>query len=402
MVRCFGLSKEYPLGARPSYRALRDSLVLRRRERAPDTFLALDDVTCSFPAGEVTGIIGRNGAGKSTLLKILSRVTRPSAGSAEIDGTVGSLLEVGTGFHPELTGRENVYFQGAVLGMRKRDIDRRFDQIVEFAGVERFLDLPVKRFSSGMYLRLAFAVGAHLDTDVLLVDEVLAVGDAEFQKRCLGKMRDVTEGGRTVLFVSHHLNAVQRLCERTVLLDRGRVVADGPTGGVIEQYLAEVGETAPGEWIDLSTAQRRGTGEAVFTGMRVVGQPMSEAPFELEVEIVADGDRVVPSLAAGVRDRYGTKLVNCDSTGSAQAIHLRDGTNRLRLRVDELHLNGGLYTVSLWLASGGPLDRIEAAATIEVLDRPGVTLGVRPANDGVVVADYSWTAIEQISESEVA
>src|SRR5262245_25756886 len=201
-------------------------------------FWALSDVSLDVEAGEVLGVIGRNGAGKSTLLKILSRVTAPTAGRAEICGRVGSLLEVGTGFHPDLTGRENVYLNGTLLGMRKREIDTKLDEIVAFAEVEPFLDTPVKRYSSGMYVRLAFAVAAHLDCEILLVDEVLAVGDVQFQKKCLGTMGAVAQSGRTVLFVSHNMAAVQRLCGRGVLLERGAVAAVGPIADVVRRYLA--------------------------------------------------------------------------------------------------------------------------------------------------------------------
>src|SRR5581483_8501340 len=188
-----------------------------------ETFWALKDVSFEVKVGEALGIIGRNGAGKSTLLKILSRITRPTTGYADVYGRVGSLLEVGTGFHPELTGRENIYLNGAILGMTRRDIQRRFDEIVAFAEVENFLDTPVKRYSSGMYMRLAFAVAAHLEPEILVVDEVLAVGDAEFQKKCLGKMGDVAKEGRTVLFVSHNMNAVEHLCQRVLLFQSGRL-----------------------------------------------------------------------------------------------------------------------------------------------------------------------------------
>ena len=191
------------------------------------------------------GVVGRNGAGKSTLLKIISRVTEPTAGRVELFGRVGSLLEVGTGFHPDLTGRENIYLSGTILGMRKREIDRKFDEIVAFAEVEPFVDTPVKRYSSGMYVRLAFAIAAHLDTEILLMDEVLAVGDAEFQKKCLGKMDDVAQAGRTIVFVSHNMAAVQRLCGRGVLLQRGMVAAAGPIGEVVKQYLD--GDASPRE-----------------------------------------------------------------------------------------------------------------------------------------------------------
>jgi lipopolysaccharide transport system ATP-binding protein len=401
MIRCLNLTKRYPLAPRERYRALRDVISDRVRNpfarREGGSFVALDDFTASFAEGEVTGIIGHNGAGKSTLMKILARVTRPSGGVAEIGGRVGSLLEVGTGFHPELSGRENIYFNGAILGMRKREIDARFDEIVAFADVESFLDMPVKRYSSGMYVRLAFAVGAHLDTDVLLVDEVLAVGDASFQKKCLGKMQDVTTGsGRTILFISHNLNAVQRLCPRTILLDRGRIAADGPTQDVIARYLQEASESAPGEWIDLTDAARRGSGGARFTAMRFVEQPVSNEPLELEVEIVSKGDRLIPRLSATITDRYGTKLVNCDSIGSGETVRLRDGRNFFRLRVEALHLNGGLFNLSLWLAltAADPIDYIDGALTFRVADRPMVALGVRPKRDGVVVADYSWSPLD--------
>jgi lipopolysaccharide transport system ATP-binding protein len=255
------VGKRYFLGrqAHRAYRTLRESLVemaaapwrrLRRRlDQKPGEFWALQDVTFQVQAGEVVGIIGRNGAGKSTLLKILSQITRPSRGRVTIDGRVGSLLEVGTGFHPELTGRENVFLNGSILGMSRREIARKFDDIVAFAEVEQFLDTPVKRYSSGMYVRLAFSVAAHLEPEVLIIDEVLAVGDASFQKKCLHKMEDVGKQGRTVLFVSHNMQAVARLCQRAILLEQGAIVADGPSDIVSARYLrGENGSSAHRVW----------------------------------------------------------------------------------------------------------------------------------------------------------
>jgi lipopolysaccharide transport system ATP-binding protein len=250
VVRATGLGKAYKLGTRgPRYRTLREAIgqaphallrALRRRPRDDERFWALRDLTVEVERGEVLGVIGANGSGKSTFLKLLSRITPPTEGKAEIQGRVGSLLEVGTGFHPELTGRDNIYLNGAILGMKRREIDRRFDEIVAFAEAERFLDTPVKHYSSGMHVRLGFAVAAHIAPEILLVDEVLAVGDAAFQQRCLGKMSDVARAGRTVFFVSHNMGAVARLCGRALLLDRGRLATTGPVHAVIEQYLSLV------------------------------------------------------------------------------------------------------------------------------------------------------------------
>jgi lipopolysaccharide transport system ATP-binding protein len=252
-IRIENLSKAYRIGEdRGGYKTLRDTITntfsatLRRLGRGPQTsnfdrqsnsIWALKDISFEVKRGEVVGIIGRNGAGKTTLLKILSRITEPTEGWAEIHGRVGSLLEVGTGFHPELTGRENIYLSGAILGMRKTEIDREFDEIVAFAEIEKFIDTPVKRYSSGMYVRLAFAVAAHLEPEILLVDEVLAVGDAAFQKKCLGKMGDVASEGRTVLFVSHNMGAVQDLCSRCMLLEQGEIRTIGKPASVISSYL---------------------------------------------------------------------------------------------------------------------------------------------------------------------
>ena len=208
-------------------------------KRFGQSILALDDVSFKVEQGETLGIIGKNGAGKSTLLKILSRVTAPTSGVVKVKGRIGSLLEVGTGFHPELTGRENVYLNGAILGMKKAEVTRKFDQIVDFSGVEKFIDTPVKRYSSGMYVRLAFAVAAHLDPDILIVDEVLAVGDAEFQKKCIGKMGDVANEGRTVLFVSHNMTAINNLCKRSIFIEKGCLIDNGDTESVTTHYLSE-------------------------------------------------------------------------------------------------------------------------------------------------------------------
>ena len=222
---------------------------------AEDLVWALQGVSFTVRQGEVVGIIGRNGAGKSTLLKILSRITAPTGGMAEIHGRISSLLEVGTGFHPELTGRENVYLNGTILGMKKREIDAKFEEIVAFSGIEKFIDTPVKRYSSGMLVRLAFSVAAHLEPEILMIDEVLAVGDLEFQKKCLNKMEDVGQAGRTVLFVSHNLPAVARLCSRVILIENGRIVEDGPAEAVVKRYLnAGQGSSAVQEWSDLERA----------------------------------------------------------------------------------------------------------------------------------------------------
>lgn len=248
-----GLSKRYRIGQRKGYLTLRDALarswrsalsLFRNRvktgpKNANNYIWALRDVSFEIKKGEIVGIIGRNGAGKTTLLKILSRITEPTKGCAEIHGRVASLLEVGTGFHPELTGRENIYLNGAILGMKRAEIERKFDEIVAFAEIEKFIDTPVKRYSSGMYVRLAFAVAAHLEPEILLVDEVLAVGDASFQKKCLGKMGEVAREGRTVLFVSHNMGAIKSLCNRGILLENGNVSIDGSAPNVVDRYMLQ-------------------------------------------------------------------------------------------------------------------------------------------------------------------
>ena len=313
IIRAEGLAKKYVIGSsRESYPTLRDALTsavkspLRRLRRGAggEEVWALKDVGFEVGPGEIVGLIGRNGAGKSTLLKLLSRITEPTRGRVELYGRVGSLLEVGTGFHPELSGRENVYLNGAILGMGKAEIDRKFDEIVAFAEIEKFIDTPVKRYSSGMYLRLGFAVAAHLEPEILLVDEVLAVGDASFQKKCLNKMEDVGHEGRTVLFVSHNMPAVTRLCPRTVLLDGGRVLGDGPSHEVVNAYLnSGLGTTAAREWPEPESAP--GNEVARLCAVRVrdeegricdaadIRRPVG---LEIEFEVRQSGHRLAPNF----------------------------------------------------------------------------------------------------------
>jgi lipopolysaccharide transport system ATP-binding protein len=315
------LSKQYHIsGKQEAYKTLRDTLadafvsslrrihkLLRgqatRAAKLDETFWALQDVSFEIKRGEVVGIIGRNGAGKSTLLKILSRITEPTQGYADIYGRVGSLLEVGTGFHLELTGRENIYLNGSILGMRKGEITRKFDEIVAFAEVERFIDTPVKHYSSGMYLRLAFAVAAYLEPEILLVDEVLAVGDASFQKKCLNKMQDVGQHGRTVLFVSHNMPAITRLCERVILLDEGRVLHDGPSYQVVKTYLnSGLGTSAAREWSDPTKAPGNDVVRLRAVRVRTEDGVITEAidirrPFRIDIEyqVLKSGYVLVPS-----------------------------------------------------------------------------------------------------------
>ncbi len=264
VIRVENLGKKYRIGIAPEkfptlrdaiantlkspFQRIRKSLPAGKKENAADVIWALNDISFTVDRGQVLGVIGRNGAGKSTLLKVLSRVTEPTEGEVTIRGRVGSLLEVGTGFHPELTGRENIYLNGAILGMKRIDIERKFDEMVAFSGVEKFIDTPVKRYSSGMYLRLAFSVAAHLEPEILVVDEVLAVGDAEFQRKCLGKMSDVAQEGRTVLFVSHDMSAISRLTEETIVLEKGELVYRAPTQQAIDYYMSSGFKTGERVW----------------------------------------------------------------------------------------------------------------------------------------------------------
>jgi lipopolysaccharide transport system ATP-binding protein len=315
-IRVEGLGKQYRIGSQSQtrYRTLRDSIgdaftwparMLRGELTArSEKIWALRDVSFELKQGQVLGVIGRNGAGKSTLLKILARVTEPSEGLAEITGRVGSLLEVGTGFHPELSGRENIYLNGAVLGMKRNEITRKFEEIVDFAGVSKFIDTPVKRYSSGMYLRLAFSVAAHLEPEILVVDEVLAVGDAEFQRKCLGKMSDVAEAGRTVLFVSHNMSAILRLTEQAIVLDGGKVVHSAPTREAVDYYMAsgfsQSGErTWSAEEVPESSAPFRPIALRVRDPRgKVADTVQSREPLELEIEY--ELDKAIAGLRVGV------------------------------------------------------------------------------------------------------
>lgn len=424
-IRAENLGKLYHLGA-PQLRhnTLRDALAdglraplhwLRRNGTSPhepsdQVIWALKQVSFDVMRGEAVGIIGRNGAGKSTLLKLLSRITEPTEGHARVYGRVGSLLEVGTGFHPELTGRENIYLNGAILGMRRAEIARKFDEMVAFAEIERFLDTPVKRYSSGMYVRLAFAVAAHLEPEILVVDEVLAVGDLAFQKKCLGKMEDVAHGGRTVLFVSHNMNAVQRLCGSCMMLDRGQLVAYGNTPEVIVRYLSSSsGQVAPATWIDLTSMSRRGTGRARFSAIRfssddksVEFQPYSNGPLDVSLSIVSDSPRTVGSIAVTLYDEYGTKLVNADTISLGRGIPLEAGDNLVQLRIKELHLNPGVYSLGLWVADPPAeiYDYTESAIRIEVVRLESEGMGLRPVSDGSVVCDFDVLEISHGREGE--
>jgi lipopolysaccharide transport system ATP-binding protein len=295
-----------------NWRRLARLNTFKHQEEADDLFWALKDVSFDVAEGEVVGIIGRNGAGKSTLLKILSRITEPTSGRAVIRGRVSSLLEVGTGFHPELTGRDNVYMNGTILGMTKREIDRKFDEIVDFSGVAKFLDTPIKHYSSGMKVRLAFAVAAHLEPEILIIDEVLAVGDAEFQKRCLGKMQEVALGGRTVLFVSHNLGAVQSLCTKGILLNQGTLTCNSEVTEALRKYVRSFGGC--GATSLNAIEDRQGSGCVRLTGISItrpdrhgavlqVGQPMQIA-IDYETEV----DRQRADVAVGIYNSQGQRV----------------------------------------------------------------------------------------------
>jgi lipopolysaccharide transport system ATP-binding protein len=418
-IQARGLSKLYLIGEVEKYPTVRAALTraasmpLRAIKswaagasngNCAPAIWALRDLDFEVKQGEVVGIIGRNGAGKSTLLKILSGITEPTSGYADIYGRIGSLLEVGTGFHMELTGRENIFMNGALLGMKRHEIKRKFDEIVAFAETEKFIDTPVKHYSSGMYMRLAFAVAAHLDPEILIVDEVLSVGDVEFQRKCLGKMQDLSKNsGRTVLFVSHSMDAIQRLCTKSVLLESGGIVAYGDSASVIERYLSRnLSEIRPNEWLEISGIDRKGTGEARFEAVKysssnaaVSCHAFSNGPVEFLLAITADANMSVKSLAVTLYNVSGIKLVNADTISLGHVITLAKGRNLVRLRIKHLYLNPGVYIVGLWLAnpidantSGAPFDYIDAAFEIEVVSLKSEEFGRAAGDDGAVTCPF--------------
>lgn len=394
-----------PLDNYRKYRSLYDFRdVLDREEGAtqgPQNVLwALKDVSFEVKRGEVLGIVGPNGSGKSTLLKILSRITPPTTGSATITGRVASLLEVGTGFHPELTGRENIFLNGTVLGMTKREVERHLEEIVDFSGVEPFLDTPVKRYSSGMRVRLAFSVAAHLQPEILIIDEVLAVGDASFQEKCLGKMGEVANSGRTVLFVSHNLPAVKSLCSRAILLDHGAVCFQGPVEDVVSGYLEALDSRQ-----DVSLDERRdrvGGNEFRFTGARFMDRNTGA-----ELNVVESGQSVVLRIFYRSRTQRrlrdvgigvvfsslgGGPLFGCRNKAVGSSVDVDYGYGYTDCVIPRLPLKGGRYTFDLYAEqNGASLDRVTLAGVCQVLGSDYYGTGVLPApgQPGVLI-DYAW------------
>jgi lipopolysaccharide transport system ATP-binding protein len=336
-----------------------------------ETIWALKDVSFEVGHGEVIGIIGENGAGKSTLLKILSRITDPSEGCADIYGRVGSLLEVGTGFHPELTGRENIYLNGAILGMTKNEIERKFDQIVDFAEIGQFINTPVKFYSSGMYVRLAFSVAAHLDPEILLVDEVLAVGDVAFQKKCLGKMGDVASAGRTVLFVSHNMSIIQTLCERGICLKHGGIIKDGPISEVVGTYLASFDQTRTESLAERT--DRRGGGQVKLINLEITNNGGTNASYLTSggpAKFTFEVDKKMSHLSCGfvILDEIGQQIAMFKSdVPSPEDKQQSESSVRFTCEIDELLLVPGRYRVNTFVRGGlGVQDRVEGAATFDV------------------------------------
>ena len=371
--------------------------------RIGESILALDDVSFTVQQGEVLGIIGRNGAGKSTLLKILSRVTAPTTGAVKVKGRIASLLEVGTGFHPELTGRENIYLNGAIFGMTRAEVTRKLDEIIDFSGVEKYIDTPVKRYSSGMYVRLAFAVAAHLDPEILIVDEVLAVGDAEFQKKCLGKMGDVAGEGRTVLFVSHNMASIQNLCSTSILLKDGSISHIGPTEQVIESYIGSIAYSK--EIRDLHEFTHSGSGDLIFENTWLedgkgnrVNSVVSGQNFKIAAEFqVRTSEILDPKIAFAIRDASGNYYLDLWNQGAGYSFALSK-QGRIICNIPRCPLNEGLYYYSLYCSSNyTTLDHVIDAGKFYVEKGDFFGTGKIPSSRyAKVLIEQSWEMVEKI------
>ena len=444
-IRVEGLSKKYHIGGRQEgYRTLRETLTdavvspfrrvskLLRRDLSPLTFdvsqkarsrdlllftfdvsqkargrnllpltfdfsqekdfWALKDVSFEVKQGEVVGIIGRNGAGKSTLLKILSRITEPTEGYADIYGRVRSLLEVGTGFHSELTGRENIFLNGAILGMKKLEINQKFDEIVAFAEVEKFIDTPVKHYSTGMYLRLAFAVAAHLEPEILIVDEVLAVGDTQFQKKCLGKMEEVGNEGRTILFVSHNMGAVERLCEKVVYLNNGEVVSFCDSEDAIAQYMKDISDN-----VEISLRERKdrdGTGEIRATSVELPGgiRTGESAVIEVGYEVLSENELNNVTIALGIDDMANNRLVTFWNKFNNEVFNRVYRKGKFICEIPEICLKTGDYLLTIYIERNGvTLDFIHNAYMISVVYGRFYQSGLEPrGRQGYILQKHHW------------
>jgi lipopolysaccharide transport system ATP-binding protein len=410
-VRVENLSKRYEIGsAKRRHDTLRDLITesakkafsRNGRSRLQRNFVwALNDVSFEIKQGEVVGIIGRNGAGKSTLLKILSRITGPTSGYAEIHGRVGSLLEVGTGFHPELTGRENIYLNGAVLGMKKAEIERKFDEIVAFAETEKFIDTPVKRYSSGMYLRLAFAVAAHLEPEILMVDEVLAVGDVAFQKKCLGKINKVAKEGRTVLFVSHNLVAIESLCDRALLIEQGQLSSVGDARELVHKYLTLDVDASDGQR-DLSSHPGRTKSSIPIMkqvtlrshGSAPVSTVLMGAPLAVRVEFSSESEPIRPVLGVVIVDHHGSPIFGVNNrfiSGYHFDKSVSNGT--ITCRFETLPLMPGRYVLDLYFGhQHHDLDVVHEAVSFEVAPADVFGTGqLPPASVGPIYWPATWS-----------
>ncbi|MCA2001026.1 MAG: ABC transporter ATP-binding protein [Chloroflexi bacterium] len=408
-IRVEHLGKRYRIGGKQAgYRTFREALLdglsaplrwARGERQSYDTFWALDDISFEVRQGEAVGIIGRNGAGKSTLLKILSRITKPTTGRVELYGRVASLLEVGTGFHPELSGRDNIYLNGAILGMSRAEIARKFDEIVEFSGVEKFLDTPVKRYSSGMYVRLAFSVAAHLEPEILVVDEVLAVGDAEFQKKCLGKMGEVANQGRTVLFVSHNMAAVSALCKGGIVLQTGRMLGFYAVNEAINAYLTNVlnplSRIHPKDRRD-----RQGNGKVQITDVKIMNQakeslhqiPLNEGALSFQVDFEGQEGLRFVWVAIGIYDALSRCVLWLDSRALNLDINVKRGGNHVVCSLASgFSFAKGTYNVNVAVfESSDMLDYLPGATSFEVVDGDFYGTGKLSGGEPAIYVKQEW------------
>jgi len=413
-IRVENLSKRYRIGRREKYLTLSEVLtrsftapfrLFRRNEHSSDTnhqsqdnyIWALKDVSFEVKRGEVVGIIGRNGAGKSTLLKILARITDPTEGYAEVRGRVGSLLEVGTGFHPELTGRENIYLSGAVLGMKKKEIDKKFYEIVAFAELEKFIDTPVKHYSSGMYVRLAFAVAAHLDPEILLVDEVLAVGDVAFQRKCLGKMENVAKEGRTVLFVSHNMAAIASLCSKAILLESGKLTKEGEVSKVIENYISSLSMSSENLTVH-QRQDRKGSGRVRITDVYLIDQNgrrvrevFSGQKVSFVIEYESLNTLIYPVFEITVYSYINQPLLHFSNEISGNTFPVLPPSGSVYCYLEYLPLSPGLYHVNVGIVSCGEIfDHITDALVFQVIEGDFYGTGKIPSSPGICLINYNW------------